>query len=208
MLRVYGKASSINVRKVLWTCDEIGIPFERVDWGSGYRDTHAAEFTRLNPHALVPVIVDGDLVLRESNTIVRYLAAQYGDQQLLPASPRDRALVEQWMDWQASDLNQSWSYAFQALVRNNPACSDEAQIRASTREWHRNIALLDAHLVRGGHYVAGDHFTVADIPIGLSLNRWLMTPLDERPDLAAVTSYFDRLCERPSFTRHGCNGVP
>lgn len=208
MLRVLGKSSSINVRKVLWTCEEIGIPFEREDWGTGFRDTHSTEFIGINPHALVPVIIDEGFVLRESNTIVRYLAARYGAPELLPPSHRERALVEQWMDWQATDLNQSWSYAFQSLVRKNPLFCDATQVIASTREWHRNVTLLDAHLQRRGPYVAGDGFTVADIPIGLSVNRWLMTPLEARPVLRAVSAYFDRLCERPAFMRHGRNGTP
>lgn len=208
MLRVLGKASSINVRKVLWTCDEIGIAYEREDWGSGYRDTSEPDFLSLNPHGLVPVLVDGDLVLRESNTIVRYLAARYGPPELLPASPRERARIEQWMDWQATDLNQSWVYAFQALVRRNPAFADAALIAASVAEWSRNIALLDRHLSAGGPYVAGETFTVADVPIGLSLNRWLMSPLADRPDVPAVTAYVERLSRRPAFLRHGRNGIP
>lgn len=208
MLRVLGKASSINVRKVLWTCDEIGVAYEREDWGSGFRDTSEPDFLSLNPHGLVPVLVDGDLVLRESNTIVRYLAARYGTAELLPRSPRERALVEQWMDWQATDLNQSWVYAFQALVRKNAAYADAAQVAASARAWNCNISLLDAHLSRGHRYVAGETFTVADIPIGLSLNRWLMTPLADRPDVPAVTDYVARLSERPAFLRHGRNGSP
>lgn len=208
MLRVLGKASSINVRKVLWTCDEIGIAYEREDWGSGFRDTRDPSFLGLNPHGLVPVLVDGDLVLRESNTIVRYLAARYGPPQLLPSSPRERALVEQWMDWQATDLNQSWVYAFQALVRRNPAFADAARIAASVSEWNRHIALLDQHLSTGNRYVAGAAFTVADVPIGLSLNRLLMTPLADRPDVPAVTAYLALLSDRPAFMRHGRNGIP
>ena len=208
MLRVLGKASSINVRKVLWTCDEIGIAYEREDWGSGVRATSEPDFLSLNPHGLVPVLVDGGLVLRESNTIVRYLAARYGPPELLPPSPHGRALVEQWMDWQATDLNQSWVYAFQALVRRNPAFADAAQVATSIREWNRNIALLDRHLSAGYRYVAGDTFTVADVPIGLSLNRWLMTPLADRPDVPAVTAYLALLSGRPAFMRHGRNGIP
>lgn len=58
MLKILGKASSINVRKVLWTCAELQIPFERQDWGSGFRDTNTPEFAALNPNAMVPVIDD------------------------------------------------------------------------------------------------------------------------------------------------------
>ena len=127
-MRILGKASSINVRKVLWTASELGIPFEREDWGSGFRSTQEPEFLALNPNAMVPVLVDGDVVLWESNTISRYLAARYGDGRLLPADALARAKVEQWMDWQATELNNAWRYAFMGLVRGSPAHQDPVQL--------------------------------------------------------------------------------
>lgn len=207
MLKVFGKASSINVRKVLWACDEIDIPYEREDWGSGFRSTRAPEFLARNPNGLVPLIRDGDFYLWESNTIIRYLAAAYGDGNLLPAAPRERALVEKWMDWQATEFNNAWSYAFQALVRRSPDHANPADIARSCAEWNRHVAIVDRQLQETGGYIAGRELTLADIPIGLSLNRWKMTPM-ERPAFAAVSSYFDALSERPAFRRHGCNGTP
>ena len=127
MLKVLGKATSINVRKVLWTCDELGLPFEREDWGSGFRDTRTPDYLSLNPNGLVPVLIDGDTVLWESNTIIRYLATAYGGAELLPAAPAARARIEQWMDWQATEFNSSWRYAFQALVRAEARTQDVAQ---------------------------------------------------------------------------------
>ena len=121
MLKILGKASSINVRKVLWACAELRIPFEREDWGTGFRETDTSEFLSLNPNGLVPVIKDGDFVLWESNSIIRYLASRYGGEALYPTEPTKRARVDQWMDWQATDLNRSWSYAFLGLVRKSPA---------------------------------------------------------------------------------------
>lgn len=105
MLRILGKASSINVRKVLWACEELNLPFVREDWGSGFLSTHSTEFLALNPNGMVPVIEDGDWVLWESNTILRYLANAYGGAALYPTAPRERARVDQWMDWQATNLN-------------------------------------------------------------------------------------------------------
>jgi glutathione S-transferase len=207
MLKILGKASSINVRKVLWACDEVGKPFEREDWGSGHRDAAALEFLALNPNGLVPVLIDGDLVLWESNTIIRYLAAAYGPGHLLPAAPRDRALVEKWMDWQATELNNAWRYAFQALVRRNPDCSSATDLARSLRDWARNMAILDRQLRATQAFIAGDDFTIADVAIGLSVNRWLMTPM-QRPDLPAVGAYYERLSARPGFMRHGRNGIP
>ena len=207
MLKVLGKASSINVRKVLWACEEIGRPYTREDWGSGHRDTHSPGYLAINPNALVPAIVDGDFVLWESNTIVRYLAAAAGRYDLLPGSPEERALVEKWMDWQATEFNNAWRYAFQALVRQNPAYADASELQASLTEWTRHVAILDAQLTHTGGFAAGATFTVADIPIGLSVNRWFMTPIDARPDFAAVWAYYERLSQRPAFLKHGRNGI-
>jgi glutathione S-transferase len=120
MLRILGKRQSINVRKVLWTCDEIGLSYTQEEWGSGTRMTSEPEFRALNPKALVPVIVDDGAVLTESNTIVRYLARKYGRDDLLPADPLTRARVEEMMDWQATELNWSWRIVFQATVRKIP----------------------------------------------------------------------------------------
>jgi glutathione S-transferase len=207
MLILLGKASSINVRKVLWLCDELELPVAREDWGSGFRDTQQPEFLALNPNALVPVIRDGAHVLWESNTICRYLASREGRIDLLPAGPAERSHVEQWMDWQATELNNSWRYAFMALVRTSPSHTDQRAIEASVHGWNRHMAILDAHLRRTGAFVCGDTFTLADIVLGLSTNRWLSTPMD-RPDLPALAAYFDHLKQRPAFLRHGCNGIP
>ena len=146
MLKILGKASSINVRKVLWACDEVGKPFEREDWGSGHRDAAAPEFLALNPNGLVPVLIDGDLVLWESNTIIRYLAAAYGPGHLLPEAPRDRALVEKWMDWQATELNNAWRYAFQALVRGGDFEAETRRVVALGGDTDTNAAVAGALL--------------------------------------------------------------
>ncbi|MYZ43929.1 glutathione S-transferase family protein [Schauerella aestuarii] len=207
MLRILGKASSINVRKVLWTCEELALPFEREDWGAGWRSTHSAEFLALNPNAMVPVIQDGDFVLWESNAIIRYLATQYGGAALYPAQARNRAKIDQWIDWQASDLNRSWSYAFMALARQSPAHADADAVAASCTAWSGFMQVLEQQLQRTGAYVAGAAFSLADIPVGLSVNRWFRTPF-AHPDLPAVTAYFARLGERPGFRKHGDNGTP
>jgi glutathione S-transferase len=200
MVRILGKTSSINVRKVLWTCTELGIDVEREDWGSGFRPTQDAAFLALNPHALVPVLVDGDAVLRESNTICRYLATRYGDGSAASLLPRDalaRARVEQWMDWQATELNNAWRYAFMGLLRDSPAHRDPAQIGASIAAWNRQMGLLEAHLAQGGEYVAGAAFSLADVVLGVSAHRWRKTPMGARPDYPAVAAWMARLAARP-----------
>jgi glutathione S-transferase len=207
MLRILGKASSINVRKVLWTCAELGLSFERENWGSGFQPTDSPEFLALNPNAMVPVLVDGDNVLWESNTICRYLAARYGTGRLLPVEAVHRARVEQWMDWQATELNNAWRYAFMALVRVSPAHRDATQVAASVAQWNRHMGMLDLQLERAGAFVAGADFSLADVVLGLSVNRWLMTPI-ERPVLRAVDSYVARLRDRPAYLEFGSNGIP
>jgi glutathione S-transferase len=208
MLRILGKASSINVRKVLWTCAELGLPFVREDWGSGFQPTQEPSFLAMNPNAMVPVIVDGDVVLWESNTICRYLAGRYGGAStLLPADPVARARVEQWMDWQATELNNAWRYAFMALVRNSPAHADPAQVENSIAQWNRSMGILEGQLGKTGAWAAGADFSLADVVLGLSLNRWLMTPM-ERPDYPLLRAYAARLQERPGCREFGMNGTP
>lgn len=197
MLKVLGEATSINVRKVLWACEELGVAYVRRDSGPELA---------LNPNGLVPVIVDGDFVLWESNTIIRYLANRQGAETLLSRDPRRRAEIEKWIDWQATEFNTAWRYAFSAIVRRNPDYDDPRQIEASKKEWTRMVGIVEAQLATTGAYIAGDRFTLADIPIGLSVNRWFMTAM-ERPAFPAVAAYYDRLSERPAFLKHGRNGV-
>jgi|SRR5476649_619010 len=196
MLKILGRTSSINVRKVLWACAELNIDFEREDWGMGFRSTESPEFLALNPNAMVPVIKDGDFVLWESNTIIRYLAAAYGGAGLYPAAPRARALVDQWLDWQAADLNPAWGYAFHGLVRRSPAHQQPERIAASLTSWNAFMMILDRQLDATGAFVAGNDFSLADIAIGLSVNRWRLTPA-AKPELPAVAAYYQRLSCRP-----------
>ncbi len=205
MVTILGKASSINVRKVLWTCVELGIEFRREDWGAGFRSTALPEFVALNPNALVPVIVDDGFVLWESNTICRYLCNKMQAADLLPAEPGARARVEQWMDWQATELNNAWRYAFMGLVRGSAAHRDPDRIAASVADWNRHIGILGQQLAAAGPYVLGERFTLADVVLGLSVHRWIAAPL-ERPPCPAVAGYYGRLCGRPGFRRFGPDG--
>ncbi|SDH90854.1 glutathione S-transferase [Paraburkholderia steynii] len=207
MLKILGKASSINVRKVLWTCAELNLPFEREDWGTGFLSTQTPEFLSLNPNGLVPVIKDADLVLWESNTIIRYLASRYGGAHLYPADPLMRAPVDQWMDWQATDLNRSWSYAFLALVRQSAAHQAEKEVATSIASWTAHMRILNGQLLATGAFVAGTQFSLADIPVGLSVNRWFSTPF-EHAQFPAVSEYFERLSDRPGFEAYCANGLP
>lgn len=202
MLRILGRVSSINVRKVLWTCDEIGLDYAREDWGSGFASTDAPEFRALNPNGLVPVIEDEAGVLWESNTICRYLAAKAGRADLLPAEPRRRALVEQWMDWQSTDLSNASRGPFVGIVRGDPAFQDPHDRAAGIRRWGAAMAVLERQLASTGAYALGPVFSLADIVLGLSVNRWLLTPM-ERPDYPAAAAYHALLRQRPGFQAWG-----
>ena len=207
MLKILGKPTSINVRKVLWTCEELALPYDNEAWGGDHRSTHVPEFLALNPNAMVPVLVDGDAVLWESNTICRYLAGKHGRDDLLPRDALARARVEQWMDWQGGDMNNAWRYAYMGLVRQSAAHQDANAIEASAASWNRHMGILEGQLEKSGDFVAGATFTLADVVLGLSVNRWFMTPI-ARPELPRVQAYYDRLATRAGFRLHGRNGMP
>ncbi|MDO9095505.1 MAG: glutathione S-transferase [Rubrivivax sp.] len=206
MITLLGKPTSINVRKVLWLCAELDLPVDLQPWGSGHRDTQLPAFLALNPNGLVPVLRDGDFTLWESNSICRYLAAREQRTDLLPTAPRKRALVEQWMDWQATELNNAWRYIFMALVRQDPRYDNKTEMQNSVASWNRHMRILDDQLARSGAFVAGEKFTLADIVLGLSACRWQLAPI-ERPPLAAVANWQARLATRPGYQLHADNGM-
>lgn len=204
-MKLLGRLPSINVRKVMWTAAQLGLDVEREDWGPGFRSPKEPEYLTLNPNGLIPVLIDGDFVLWESNSICRYLAAKAGATTLLPAQPQARARVEQWMDWQAGELNNSWRVPFMALLRGVPATPEA--IEAGVANWNRHMGILDAQLARTGAYVTGDDFTLADVVLGLSAQRWKNAPI-ARAELPAVEAWLQRLSTRPGFADYVGNGMP
>jgi glutathione S-transferase len=207
MLQILGKSPSINVRKVLWLCAELKLPYSHEEWGSGFKATQTPEFLAMNPNAMVPVIRDGDFVLWESNTICRYLAAREHRHDLLPTEPQARARVEQWMDWQATELNNAWRYVFMSLVRKSPSHTDPAAVEAGIEGWNHHMGILERQLAHTGAYAAGNSFTLADIVLGLSAHRWVVAPF-AKPELPAVMAYYEHLSGREGFRLHGRNGLP
>jgi glutathione S-transferase len=207
VIRVYGYGSSINVRKVLWMCDELGDPVHREDWGGAGRSVADPAFRALTPVGLVPVVDDDGFIVWESNTIVRYLAASRNRTDFLPSDAAARAHVEMWMDWQGSDFNNSWRFAFQVLVRPNAEFQDVGAIARSLDSFNGCVAAINEHLRDGRCYIAGDRFTVADIAVGLSIHRWRSLPTS-RPKFRYVERYYELLCERGPFRRHGPGAGP
>ncbi|MBN2992793.1 glutathione S-transferase C-terminal domain-containing protein, partial [Pseudomonas cedrina subsp. fulgida] len=141
----------------------------------------------------------------ESNTICRYLVGLYQRDDLLPVEPAPRARVEQWIDWQAIELNRAWGDAFTALVRNNPDGLDAAQIAAAVQLWNDKMGLLEQQLAHTNAYVAGSEFTLADILIGLSVHRWQVTPM-ARPPYPAIAAYYQRLAQHAGFHTFALDG--
>ncbi len=196
MLRVLGRTTSINVRKVLWAAGEMGLAYEQEIWGNPDRDPNVPEFMALNPNAQVPVLVDDGFVLWESNAIMRYLAEKTGSD-LLPADRRERALVDQWLTWMVSELNPSWGYAVYALLRKRPEYNDQGRVQASIDAWNAKMAIVDAQLAKSGGFVSNGRFSLADIAIALATHRWLSTPFD-KPDRPAVVEHHAKMQSRPA----------
>ena len=180
MLRIWGRLSSVNVQKVVWCADEIGLPYERIDAGGKFGVNDTPEYLAMNPNGLVPVIEDGDFVLYESNAIVRYLAARDAPDRLWPGDLRERADVDRWMEWQSTSFTPAMWAAFWQLIRTAPEKRDAAAVEASRAKSEKCAAILDAHLANRRH-LTGDAFTAADIVVGCAAHRWLNLPLAREP---------------------------
>ncbi|WP_038211467.1 glutathione S-transferase family protein [Xenophilus azovorans] len=204
MLNIWGRISSINVRKVVWCAQELGLDFQRTEAGGKYGVVQSPEYLALNPNALVPAISDdGGFVLWESNVIVRYLCARHWTRQLYPEQLPERFDAERWMDWQQTTLNRVSGGAFLQLVRTPPAERDAQVIAQSVAATEPLMAMLDAHLATRP-FMAGERFTMADIPIGCEVHRWFGLPPAEyrHPSWPHLERWFAEVQARP-----GARGV-
>jgi glutathione S-transferase len=205
-LEILGRVTSINVRKVMWTSDLIGIEYETEVWGMPNRDPKVPEFLKLNPNAQVPVIIDDGFVLWESNAIMRYLSESRRSG-LWPVAVRERALVDQWLTWQVAELNAQWGYAVYALMRKHPAFTDETRIADSIRNWTARMRILEAQLQAGGGFAANGRLSIADIGLAVSSHRWFSTPFD-KPELPAVGEHYERLKATAEGQKYLGEGTP
>ena len=194
MLKIWGRLSSINVRKVVWAAQELGVAFERTDAGAAFGIVQTPSYLALNPNALVPVIQDGNLTLWESNVIVRYLCAKHALGTLYPASLPERFNAERWMDWQQTTLNPAGRHAFIQLIRTAPAQRQAELIAQSNQDTEALMAMLDTH-VSGQAFMAGAAFSMADIPIGCEVHRWFGLPQTRVPR-PHLERWYQTLCER------------
>lgn len=197
MLTLWGRDTSFNVQKVIWALLELDIAFTRIDAGTVHGRLDTPEFGALNPNRRIPVLVDGDTVLWESNTIIRYIAAKWGQGQLWPENPAIRAQADMWMDWQQTVFQSAFQPVFYESVVLPQARRDPDRLARHLRLAGEAALVLETWL-RDRDYIAGAAFSMGDIPIGTAIFRYFDLPLD-RPALPRLEAYFDRLRARQPY---------
>lgn len=202
MIKIWGRPNSVNVQKVLWCCDELVLPFERIDAGGPFGHLDDPAYLAMNPNGKIPTLVDGNFVLWESNAILRYLAMEYGPSSLLyPADPRVRASIERWLDWSIGTLAPAERPLFLALVRTPPEKRDPAKIEADVQSVAALWTLLDHHL-QGRFFLENERFSLADIVLGAFARRWFGLEGIERPALPNLERWYQRLAQRQGFRKY------
>jgi glutathione S-transferase len=199
MLKIWGRDNSVNVEKVLWACEEMQVPYQRVDAGGPFGIVDTPEYRALNPNGLVPTVEVDGLVLWESNAIVRYLAAKHSPGDLWPDDLAVRVDGDRWMDWMNSMFWPAFRDLFWNLIRTPPDQRDPKATEASRVRSTELLSHLDTHLTNRT-YIAGDTFTVGDIPMGCAVWRWMSLPI-ERPEYRALERWFDTLCDRQAYQK-------
>jgi glutathione S-transferase len=197
--RLWGHPRSINVQKVLWALEELGLDFERIDVGGTFGRVRDADYLSLNPNGLIPTLEDDGAALWESNAIVRYLFAKYGNHPALPRDLAVRARADAWTDWYGNTFWANVRPLLVQLVRTPEADRVQVLIDTSLKAATAAAELLNRELARSP-YVAGNEFTFGDIPLGAAAQRWLNLPI-ERPSTPHIAGWYARLKERPGFKR-------
>jgi glutathione S-transferase len=201
MLRVWGRRSSFNTQKVLWLVGELGLAHEHIPAGGDFGLLDTPEFLALNPHGRVPVVEDGDAVIWESHTCLRYLAATYGRGTFWPDDPAARAAADGWMDWSQTALQPAFLMGvFWGYYRTPEAQRNMPAIRRNIARCAEYFGLLD-RLLRDRPFLIGERLSLGDIPVATSLYRYFELDI-ERPELPHVTAWYRRLQERPAYREH------
>jgi len=190
MLTIWGRENSTNVQKVLWLCDELGLDFERIDLGGPFGGLDDAAYRQMNPNGLVPTIEHDGFVLWESHAILRYLASNDAERRFYPDDIRQAATIDQWMDWQVISL--AWQLRT-LFLRGEGREAAIAKVKSS-------LSLLSRHLEENA-FAAGDRFSIADIPLGISIHRWRHLPEAEGEKLPALDEWFEEVTMRGGFKR-------
>lgn len=203
MLKIWGRTTSSNVMKVLWLCEELGIPYERVDAGGEFGKTTEPFYLAMNPNSRVPTIEDGDYSLWESNSILRYLVATRAPgSKLHPTDPKQRGDVERWMDWQLASLSGPMTPLFFTYVRIPEAKRDYAAANKARDEAASLWRMVDAR-IGAKNYVAADHLTLADITLAPYIHRWFAMPI-ERPSMPSLERWYATIKGHTGCAKHVC----
>jgi glutathione S-transferase len=201
MLKIWGRTTSSNVQKVLWTCAELGIQYDRVDHGGPFGGNRDPEYLKLNPNGLVPTVIDGGLVMWESNTICRYLCNTHPNgSSLYPTDFAERTHVERWMDWQLSVIGAPMGALLQGLIRSTPETRDAGVIEAARRRAITAWEIVDDGL-EGQPFLGGQSLSLAEIVMGTHIYRWFNYAI-ERPHMPKLQAWYERCQERPGFKNH------
>jgi len=200
MIKIWGRTDSSNVQKVLWCLAELGLNCERQDWGGKFGGNKDQDYLAMNPNGLVPTIKDGDFILWESNSIMRYLNAKYGQGKLLPSTPEGMANANRWMDWQLSVLNPSIVPLFWNLIRTQEDKRDAKVVQGALDKTSAAWQMAENQLAQSA-FVAGDNFSLGDIPLGVWAYRWFNLPI-EQPKQPNLEDWYDRLKQRKPYQTH------
>jgi glutathione S-transferase len=200
-LKIWGRANSVNVQKVLWCLAELDLAHERTDAGMAFGKNNEPDYLAMNPNGRVPTLIDGDFVLWESNSIMRYLVLAYAPASpIYPTAPKRRAGVDRWLDWTLSTLQPVDRPVFWALVRTPPEQRDmvkiEKDVDAEAVQWR----IIDAQ-VASRRFIEGDDFSIADIALGAYARRWFGVEGVTKPHLAHLERWFAELASRPAFQK-------
>ena len=194
MLRLLGRQTSGNVQKVIFMLEELGLPYAREDYGRQFGNTQTDAYRKLNPNAKVPTLLDGDVVIWESHTILRYLAATHGPQ-LAGASPADRTLIERWMDWLLGALNGPFLAVFREAGK--PPAERHPDFGAQAADLAAQLKIVNEHLA-SRQWFALDRLTIADIALAPITKRCLAFPI-EKPALDDLSRWQRAIEARPAF---------
>lgn len=198
MLKIWGRVNSVNVKKVLWAVEELGLKYQRIDAGGKFGIVSTPEYRKMNPNALVPTLDDDGFVLWESHAIVRYLAAKHGAGSLWPTDLRVRADADRWMDW-AITFAAALRPVFWNLIRTPPDKRNQTLVDEGVQKTGELATYVDAQLA-DRPYVAGGSLTMGDIPLGCHLQLWFRLDI-ARPSVPRLQAWFERLCARPAYAK-------
>jgi len=193
-MKLLGRKTSGNVQKVMFLFEELKMPYTREDYGRQFNNTQTPDYLAKNPNAKVPTLVDGSLVVWESNTILRYVAAK-ARSALYPADLAKRTHVERWMDWQLSALNNPYLAMFrEAKLEPEKRGADFA---AQLKDLGAQLSILDKAI---GAFVASSEFSIADICLAPIVARCLRFGV-ELPALPNVKRWDAAIGAREAFKK-------